>query len=89
MVVKFRQQVLVLFIQPRAFMKSSRFRLAALSCLLVPALAGSLLLSGCNSEPTATETDKTATVIPSEATEASDSAATVAPADSAGTTTAQ
>jgi hypothetical protein len=68
-------------------MKTSRSRLAAFAWLVAPALAGGLLLSSCNSEPTATEADKTATVVPSETTEASDSAAVVAPAaDSTGAT---
>ena len=63
-------------------MKNSIFRPAALACLLAPALAGSLLLSSCNSEPKATEADKTATVIPSETNASSDSAAVTARADS-------
>lgn len=49
------------------------------------ALTGGLLLNSCSSEPTATEADKTATVVSEETNTASDSAATTAPADSAGT----
>jgi hypothetical protein len=64
-------------------MKSSLFRPAA--WFLVPALAGGLLLSSCNSEPKATEADKTATVVSSDTNAASDSAATTAPASEAGT----
>ena len=67
-------------------MKRLSFRLIALSFL-----ASGLLLSSCNSQPTATEADKTATVIPKEVTAASDSTATAVSADSAnaaaGTTT--
>ncbi|OGX81455.1 hypothetical protein BEN47_05775 [Hymenobacter lapidarius] len=63
-------------------MKMHSFRPLALACVVVPALAGSLLLSGCNSEPVATEVDKTATVVSSETNEASDSTATVVDADS-------
>ena len=55
-------------------------RAAALAWLTAPALAGGLLLSGCNSQPTATETDKTATVVTSATNAASDSAATTASA---------
>jgi len=47
--------------------------------LAAPALAGSLLLGACNSQPTATEADKTATVVPAETNAASDSAAVTAP----------
>lgn len=47
--------------------------------LAAPALAGMLLLSACNSQPTATEADKTATVVPAETNAASDSAAVTAP----------
>ena len=54
---------------------------AAFAWLVAPTLAGGLLLSGCNSQPTATETDKTATVVGSDTNAASDSAATVAKAD--------
>ena len=50
---------------------------------LVPALVGGLLLSSCNSEPKATEVDKTATVISSDTNEASDSAATTVSTDTA------
>jgi starvation-inducible outer membrane lipoprotein len=39
------------------------FRPVALAWLTAPALTASLLLSACNSQPTATETDKTATVV--------------------------
>jgi acetyl esterase len=53
----------------------------------LPALAGGLLLSSCNSEPTATEADKTATVVSSDTNAASDSAATTAPATDAGMAT--
>ncbi|WP_141764571.1 hypothetical protein [Hymenobacter glacialis] len=53
----------------------------ALACVVASALAGSLLLSGCSSEPTATEVDKTATVVSSETNQVSDSAATVVDAD--------
>ena len=45
-----------------------------------PALALGLLLGGCNSNPTATEADQTATVVSSETNAASDSAA-VTPAN--------
>ena len=62
-------------------MKSFVFRPAVRARLLAPALLGSLLLSGCNSQPTATEADKTATVVPSETTAASDSAATTVDLD--------
>ena len=70
-------------------MKFLPFRASATSWLLAPALVCGLLLSSCNSQPTATETDKTATVISSDTNEASDSAATTAPAtDTTGTGTA-
>ncbi len=62
-------------------MKMPSFRHVAFACLVAPALASSLLLSGCSSEPTATEVDKTATVVPSETNEASDSTATTVDAD--------
>ena len=52
----------------------------AVARLVLPALAGGLLLGGCNSQPTATEADKTATVVPADTNAASDSAATTAPA---------
>lgn len=42
-----------------------------------------LLLGACNSQPTATEADKTATVVPAETNAASDSAAVTAPAPAA------
>lgn len=44
-------------------MKFSFPRPAAFAWLIAPALTGGVLLSGCNSKPTATETDKTATVV--------------------------
>ncbi len=50
------------------------------------ALAAGLLLGGCNGKPAATETDKTAVVVPGGTTKASDSTATTAPA--AGTASA-
>ena len=59
-------------------------RFVASIWLAVPVLAGGLLLSGCNSKPTATETDKTATVISGKTNAASDSAATTARPDSIG-----
>lgn len=68
-------------------MKTSFFRRAALLSLLAPALAGSLLLSSCSSEPTATEADKTATVVSSDTNEASDSTAATATDNGAGTAT--
>ncbi|MBD2722614.1 MULTISPECIES: hypothetical protein [Hymenobacter] len=61
-------------------MKVSVFRPAAVACLL--SLAGGLSLSSCNSEPKATDADKTATVVDSETNAASDSAATTVRADS-------
>ncbi|UOQ96249.1 hypothetical protein MUN81_13420 [Hymenobacter sp. 5317J-9] len=61
-------------------MKVSTFRAAAVACLF--SLSGGLALSSCNSEPTATEADKTATVVSSETNAASDSTATTARADS-------
>ena len=60
-------------------------RSAAFAWLAAPALAGGLLLGGCNSQPTATETDKTATVVSGETNAASDSAAVTANADGTGT----
>ena len=48
--------------------------------LMAPALIGGLLLSSCNSKPTATEVDKTATVVSGDTNAASDSAATTAAA---------
>jgi hypothetical protein len=65
-------------------MKSSLFRRVAFAWFLAPTLAGGLLLSSCNSEPKATEADKTATVVSSDTNAASDSAATTAPATDAG-----
>ena len=50
----------------------------ATAWLLAPALVAGLALSSCNSQPTATEADKTATVVPSETNAASDSAAVTA-----------
>jgi acetyl esterase len=52
--------------------------------LMAPALAGGLFLSSCNSQPTATETDKTATVVSGETTAASDSSAVTATAGGMG-----
>jgi uncharacterized lipoprotein YajG len=52
------------------------------SWVMAPALAAGLLLSSCNSQPTATEADKTATVISSDTNEASDSTATTVEGDS-------
>ena len=62
-------------------MTTTSFRPTALAWLVAPALAGSLLFSGCNSQPTATEADKTATVVSEDTNAASDSAATVVNAD--------
>ena len=56
-------------------MKLSLFRPAAMAWLAAPTLAGGLLLAGCSSQPTATETDKTATVVSGDTNAASDSAA--------------
>ena len=67
-------------------MKRSFLRPAALALLAIPTLAGALTLSSCNSEPKATEADKTATVVSEDTNAASDSTAVTAPADSAGTT---
>jgi hypothetical protein len=53
---------------------------------VVPALAGGLFLSSCNSQPAATEADKTATVVSSDTNAASDSTATTAPAADSGST---
>jgi uncharacterized lipoprotein YajG len=66
-------------------MKRLFSRPATLVWLAAPALAGSLMLSSCNSQPTATEADKTATVVSEDTNTASDSAAVTATADSAGT----
>ena len=60
---------------------SSKF--IALAWLVAPALTSGLLLSGCNSQPTATETDKTATVVSGDTNAASDSAAVTAQAGGA------
>ncbi|MDJ0364876.1 hypothetical protein QMK33_06905 [Hymenobacter sp. H14-R3] len=46
--------------------------------LAVPALLAGSLLTSCSSNPEATTTEKTAVVVPAEATAASDSAAVVA-----------
>jgi len=62
-------------------MKLLSFATPSSAWLALPALATSLLLSSCNSQPTATETDKTATVVSSDTNAASDSAATTANAD--------
>ena len=61
-------------------MKISPTRSAAFGWLATPALAGSMLLAGCNSQPTATETDKTATVVSEATNAASDSTAVTASA---------
>ncbi|WP_156176195.1 hypothetical protein [Hymenobacter terrenus] len=61
-------------------MRFPLFRSAGSAWLALPAFAATLLLGSCNSQPTATEADKTATVIPSDTNAASDSAATTAPA---------
>ena len=61
-------------------MKLSQSRPAAFAWLTAPVLAGGLLLSSCNSQPTATETDKTATVVSEATNTASDSAAVTASA---------
>jgi uncharacterized lipoprotein YajG len=67
-------------------MKRSFLRPLAVALLAVPALAGSLFLSSCNSQPTATEADKTATVVSEDTNKASDSTAVTATADSTGKT---
>ncbi|MBC8083077.1 MAG: hypothetical protein H7Z21_07685, partial [Hymenobacter sp.] len=46
-------------------MKLSLTRSNASAWLAAPALASALLLSSCNSQPTATEADQTATVVSS------------------------
>jgi len=70
-------------------MKFPFTRSASFAWLVAPALAGGLFLGGCDSKPAATETDKTATVVPGETNAASDSAATKATsADAAGNGTA-
>ena len=75
-----------IFLSTSSFlMKRSFLRPVALALLAVPALAGALTLSSCNSQPTATEADKTATVVSEDTNAASDSTAVTAPADSAGT----
>ena len=61
-------------------MKFLLSRPAAFAWLAAPALAGGLFLTSCNSQPTATEADKTATVVSSETNAVSDSAATTASA---------
>ena len=61
-------------------MKHCFTRPAVWALLATPALAGSLLLSSCNSQPTATEADKTATVVSGETNQASDSTAVTASA---------
>ena len=61
-------------------MKLFQSRPAAFAWLIAPVLAGGLLLSSCNSQPTATETDKTATVVSEDTNTASDSAAVTASA---------
>ncbi|MDQ2793315.1 MAG: alpha/beta hydrolase [Bacteroidota bacterium] len=61
-------------------MKRSISRPTAFAWLAAPVLASSLLLAGCNSQPTATETDKTATVVSEETNAASDSTAVTASA---------
>lgn len=65
-------------------MKNIFSRAAAPAWLTAPTLAAGLLLGGCDSKPAATETDKTALVVPGETNKASDSTATTAPG-SAGT----
>lgn len=65
-------------------MKIALTRPVAFAWLAAPALAGGLLLSSCNSQPTATEADKTATVVSEETNAASDSTAVTAKADSTG-----
>ena len=59
-------------------MKLSISHPAAMAWLAAPALAGGLLLASCNSKPTTTETDKTATVVSAGTNAASDSAAVTA-----------
>lgn len=62
-------------------MKFPISRSSAFAWLTAPALAGGLLLSSCNSQPTATEADKTATVVSGETNATSDSSAVTATAD--------
>ncbi|MDO7877546.1 alpha/beta hydrolase fold domain-containing protein [Hymenobacter sp. ASUV-10] len=64
-------------------MKILPVRPFAMAWLAAPTLAGGLLLGACNSQPTATEADKTATVVPAETNAASDSAAVTAAGPSA------
>ena len=59
-------------------MKLTLSRPAAFAWLAAPLLASGLLLSSCNSQPTATEADKTATVVSEDTMAASDSAAVTA-----------
>ena len=59
-------------------MKLSLSRPAAMAWLAAPTLAGGLLLASCSSQPTTTETDKTATVVSAGTNAASDSAAVTA-----------
>ena len=66
------------------FMKQLVSRVTAAAWLAAPALAGSLFLSSCNSQPTATEANKTATVVSEDINAASDSAAVVADATGGG-----
>ncbi|GAB2867883.1 alpha/beta hydrolase [Hymenobacter ruber] len=65
-------------------MKRALSRPAAFAWLAAPALVGGLLLSSCSSQPTATEADKTATVVPGETNATSDSAAVTASAGATG-----
>ena len=59
-------------------MKRLISRPAAFAWFAAPALAGGLLLSSCNSQPTATETDKTSTVVSKGTNKTSDSTAVTA-----------
>ena len=61
-------------------MKLSLSRPTAFAWLAAPVVASSLLLSSCNSKPTATEIDKTATVVSAETNAISDSSAVTATA---------
>ncbi|MBH8569737.1 alpha/beta hydrolase [Microvirga sp. STS02] len=67
-------------------MKLFPTRPLAFAWLAAPALASSLFLASCNSQPTATEADKTATVVSEDTNAASDSSAVTAKADSTGAT---
>ena len=67
-------------------MKHPISRPAAFAWLAAPAFFGSLFLSSCNSQPTATEANKTAIVVPGEINAASDSSAVTAKTDGAGAT---